>query len=564
MIERRLSLVAALTIVVTGVLLGGAFGDRVQADSRPVEDRFWTFGRVLALVEDQYAGKVDQTELVEGAIEGMLRSLDPHSNYLDPESFTEMRDEQRGRFHGLGIQITKRGPDKPLTIIAPIDDTPASRAGLRCGDIISHIEGEPTIDLTVQDAVRQLKGEKGTTVTITIQRPGRDDSFDVTLERAEIPIESVRVAYMVRPDVGIVRITNFNTTTAEELDAAVTHLRSLGMTRLILDLRSNPGGLLDQAVQVSERFLDPGKLVVYTRGRIAGSNQDFRSKRAEERIDVPLIVLVDRSSASASEIVSGAVQDHDRGIVIGETTFGKGLVQRVIPLGDGGALAVTTAKYYTPAGRLIQRDYTDLDDYYLNRPEVEAGVLERPLEPADPAETGELAEREIFYTASGRRVYGGGGITPDYIVPTAEIPELILKLERDNLLFDYAVDYARSHPDLVREFTIEPETLADFRRYVRDRKFEMTDEEFAEHRDAIVRQLRARIARVRWDQSAEALILAEGDPQIQRALELFGEAERLAASAVGHEPGPDFRAEVERPEPQGRAETMGIEEPETP
>jgi len=564
--SRRTSLAAALLIIVSGILLGGLLGNRVQADSRPVEDRFWTFGRVLALVEDQYVGKVDADEMVEGAIEGMLRSLDPHSNYLEPDSFAEMRDEQRGRFHGLGIQITKRGPDKPLTIIAPIDDTPASRAGLRSGDIISHIEGEPTIDLTVQEAVRQLKGDRGTSVSITIKRPGRAESFDVTIERDEIPIESVRVAYMIRPDIGIVRIANFNTTTADELDAAVAKLRAQGMTRLILDLRSNPGGLLDQAVQVSERFLDPGKLVVYTRGRIPGSNQDFRAKRSANRTDVPLIVLVDRSSASASEIVSGAVQDHDRGIVVGETTFGKGLVQRVIPLDDGGALAVTTAKYYTPAGRLIQRDYSDLDDYYLNRTDEHAGILEREdVEPENPADIAESDGREVFHTASGRRVYGGGGITPDYIVVGAEIPDLILKLERDNLVFDFAVMYGENHRNLERNFVFEDGTVDAFRRFLTEREFAVTDDEFAEHRDAIVRQLRARVARVLWDQSAESRILAEADPQVQRALELFGEAERLAASARGHEPGPDFRAEASRSPEKVRAETIEIQiDPEVP
>ena len=352
--------IVLLVILLAGGLLGGLLGSRVRADQRPKDD-LWTFGRILALVEDEFVGEADSKELVENAIDGMLQGLDPHSSYLSEDSFAEMRDEQRGRFHGLGIQITKRGPDKPLTVIAPIDDTPADRAGLRSGDVIAEIETHPTIDLTVQEAVRLLKGAKGTTVTITIERPGAEAPFQVTIERDEIPIQSLRVSYMVEPGVGVVRIANFNNTTATELDEALETLTEQGMQRLLLDLRGNPGGLLDQAVQVSERFLPEGKLIVFTRGRIPGSNQDFVARSRDPWADLPLVVLVDSASASASEIVSGAIQDHDRGLLVGETTFGKGLVQRVIPLRSGGALAVTTAKYYTPTGRLIQRDYTDLD-----------------------------------------------------------------------------------------------------------------------------------------------------------------------------------------------------------
>ena len=269
---RRLSLVAVVPLL-AGCLLGGLLGDRVRADAQ--HDGLWTFGRVLAIVEDEYIGEIDSKELVEGAIGGLLNALDPHSNYLDAESFSEMRDEQQGKFHGLGIQITKRGPDKPLTIIAPIDGTPAWRAGLISGDVIAEIEGQPTIDLSVRQAVRLLKGDRGTEVTITIERPGLQESFQVTIERDEIPIQSVRVSYMVESDVGVVRIGNFNSTTADELDAAIAELRSQGMTRLILDLRSNPGGLLEQAVEVSQRFIAGGKMIVYTQGRIPGSNQQF-------------------------------------------------------------------------------------------------------------------------------------------------------------------------------------------------------------------------------------------------------------------------------------------------
>jgi carboxyl-terminal processing protease len=520
---RRSSLIV-IVVLALGALVGGLFGGRVQADAKRPEDQLWTFGRVLSMVEERYVGESDSKEMVEDAIAGMLRTLDPHSNYLSAESFSEMRDEQRGKFHGLGIQITKRGPEKPLTIIAPIDDTPADRAGLQSGDIIAEIEGEPTLDLTVHDAVRLLKGDKGTQVTITIERPGLAEPFQVTIERDEIPIESIRLTYMLEPGVGFIRISNFTSTTADELDQAIEQLADEGMDRLILDLRGNPGGLLDQAVQVSERFIPARKLIVYTRGRIPGSNQDFLSKRGVERIEVPLVLLVDGSSASASEIVSGAVQDHDRGLVVGETTFGKGLVQRVIPLRDGGALAVTTAKYYTPSGRLIQRDYADLEEYYLSRgDEVDSSV---PSPPDEESET--LENREIFYTTSGRKVYGGGGIRPDYVVKSERPAPVVLDLLRENLFFDFSVRYVNTHADLEKGFEGGPELVTEFRSFVDDREHEYEPQVFDDAVDEIALRLRAQIARVKWDQEEESRVLAEADPQVQQALELFDEASDLS------------------------------------
>lgn len=519
---RRSSLVAVLFLSV-GALAGGLIGGNAQAESRPDDTDFsWKVGRILALVEDNFVGKPESDGLIEDAIGGMLRTLDPHSNYLSVDTFSEMRDEQRGKFHGLGIQITKRGAEKPLTIIAPIDDTPASRAGLLSGDEISQIEGEPTINLTVTEAVRLLKGDKGTEVTITIKRPGVQEPFDVTIERDEIPIESLRLAYMLTPEIGFVRISNFTSTTAQELDAAIARLKEQGMTRLMLDLRGNPGGLLDQAVQVSERFIPEGKLIVYTRGRISGSNQDFVAKRGTDRVGTPLVVLVDSSSASASEIVSGAIQDHDRGLVVGETSFGKGLVQRVIPLRDGGALAVTTAKYYTPSGRLIQRDYSDLEEYYLTRPEDEEGAG------ADlPAPT-EFGDAPVFYTSGGRKVYGGGGIRPDYIVKSTRPPGIVMQMLRENLFFDFSVLYVNANPELTKNFQATDELFAEFRTFIDSRKHEYVPQEFEDAKAQIGRRLRAQIARVKWDAVQEGLILAEDDPQIQRGLELFDEAADLA------------------------------------
>ena len=517
----------SVMVLAAACVLGGLLSKGVEAEGDKISSQVRSFSRILALVEDNSIVKATSEDLVEDAIQGMLHTLDPHSNYLNRDAFAEMRDEQRGMFYGLGIQINKRGPDQPLTIIAPIDGTPAAKAGLQPGDVIAKIEGQDTIGLTVQEAVRKLKGEKGTKVTITIQRAGEDASFDVTIVRDEIPTHSVAHAFIVQPGVGIVRISSFTSTTTGELDDALQRLKAQGMQRLILDLRSNPGGLLDQAVGVASRFIPEGKLVVYTRGRIAGSDQDYTAK-GDLRTKAALVVLVDRNSASASEIVSGCIQDHDRGLVVGETTFGKGLVQRVIPLHDGGALALTTAKYYTPAGRLIQRDYTNLDDYFL---EAELDDDETPAA-ADP----DAAGRDVRKTDSGRTVYGGGGITPDYVVRAEREPALLSRLRRENLLFDYAVRFAASHPALKPGFAIGDEGIKDFKAFLASRNFKYEAEAFESAKKGLDLRLRSQIGRVKWGTEAESRILVEGDMQIQKALTLFDEAAKLAAAGKHDRP----------------------------
>jgi carboxyl-terminal processing protease len=521
------TLMLAIAVLAISTMVGGVLGDSAKADAESTQSQLRTFGQVLAVVEDNYVGKVDSTQLVENAIQSMLQGLDPHSNYLDRDTFSEMRDEQRGKFYGLGIQINKPGPDKPLTIIAPIENTPADRAGLQAGDIIFAIEGEGTSDLSLHEAVRRLKGDKGTEVTITIQRPSVGESFDVTLARDEVPTNSIRVAYMIKPGTGYVRISNFTSTTADELDKSLRELGESGMSRLILDLRSNPGGLLDQAVEVSKRFIAPGKLLVYTRGRVHGSDQDYIAAKDAERPEVDLVILVDRHSASASEIVAGAVQDQDRGLLVGERTFGKGLVQRVIPLRNGGAVALTTAKYYTPSGRLIQRDYTDLDEYFLDLRDEGGEPEAAAAEP--PPESGE--NHEIFYTlGAGREVFGGGGITPDYIVPAERATVLYSRLIRQNMVFDYAVRYASTHPDLKEGFEFGSQDVASFLAFLGERNFEFDAAAFEQDSRNIVLQIRAQIAKVKWGEVSESRVLAEGDPQIQKALTVFDEAARLAHS----------------------------------
>ncbi|MBI4160886.1 MAG: S41 family peptidase, partial [Acidobacteria bacterium] len=397
------------------------------------------------------------------------------------------------------------------TVIAPIEGTPAERAGIRAGDVITHIEDLETLGMTVEEAVRRLKGPKGTSVQITVRRALSEEPLRFTIVRADIPTVSIQYAYLIRPGIGYLRIHNFTRTTERELQGKLDELLALGMQNLLLDLRSNPGGLLDQAVKVAEQFLERDRLVVYTRGRVPGSDQEFRANPKRPLLDLPLIVLVNRSSASASEIVAGAIQDHDRGLILGQTTWGKGLVQTVYPLRQDAALALTTARYYTPSGRLIQRDYSSFEDYFSENP---------PL-PED-------SEREIRHTDLGRKVLGGGGITPDIEVPGEEPTPFMARLSRQPIL-QFAVQYAARHPDLSRDsFRVTDGILEEFARYLRKQEIPASADEMRENRSYLETAIRQEIFSNLWGIQEGYKVLVESDRQILTALEHFADARQLA------------------------------------
>ncbi|MDA0999113.1 MAG: S41 family peptidase [bacterium] len=309
------------------------------------------FTEVLSLIEENYVNQVEKKKLVRGAIEGLLRTLDPHTSYLSPEFYKEMQVETSGQFGGLGIEITIR--DGILTVVTPIEDTPAFRAGVKAGDRIMQVEGRTTKDMTIQDAVRILRGKPGTAVTLTIARKGEKRLLDIKVQREVIRVKSVRSRLL--PDgIGYIRVRSFQGSTGDEVRKALGGFLKKGARGLVLDLRNNPGGLLSQAVAVSDIFLEPGKLIVYTQGRLESNYHRFTSTEKASGFKIPIAVLVNAGSASASEIVAGAFQDLGRATVIGERSFGKGSVQTIVPLSDGSGLRLTTALYYTPKGRLIQ------------------------------------------------------------------------------------------------------------------------------------------------------------------------------------------------------------------
>jgi carboxyl-terminal processing protease len=341
---------AAAVLAVLTLSLGGTSASKA-VDPSATYEQLKLFTDVLAIIQNQYVDETEPREVIYGAIRGMLRSLDPHSAFLDPESYREMQVETSGSFGGLGIEITIR--DDQLTVVAPIEGTPAWRAGIQPGDKIVKIEGLATKDMSLVDAVKKMRGPKGTKVTITILREGAKELQDIAVTREIIQVQSVK-SQEIEPGLGYIRIRQFQERTARDLEGGIEKLEKTGrFAGLIIDLRNNPGGLLSSAVEVSEKFLGDGQLVVYTEGRVRNQNMRFVAHARHAITDVPVVVLVNQGSASASEIVAGAIQDHGRGVVLGTQTFGKGSVQTIIQLADGSGLRLTTAKYFTPKGRSI-------------------------------------------------------------------------------------------------------------------------------------------------------------------------------------------------------------------
>ncbi len=516
---KRIIKISIILVLLAIVGTAGLLGARVFISFDDFGHSLKKFSQVLSIIEERYPDELNPEKAIYDAIQGMLQELDPHSYFLDEKAFQELNEEHQGKFYGLGIRISKRGKDEPLTVVAPIDNTPAKRAGIMAGDIITHIEDKDTMGMTVHDAVKLLKGPKGTSVNITVKRVGIEEALDFSIVRDEIPLESVSSAYMIRSSIGYIRITSFNQNTYNDFDAAFKKLKAQGMKHCILDLRDNTGGLLDQAVQVASKFIGSGKLIVYTKGRISNSNQEFYSEKNIEHDMMPLIVLVNKGSASAAEIVSGAIQDHDRGLILGETTFGKGLVQKPYTLSRKTGLLLTTARYYTPSGRLIQRDYSSLEEYFYN-------------EDSDVLEEQQTDKKEIKYTDSGRVVYGGGGITPDVIVKQVKLSKLVSNLIRNNLFLQFAAKTVRSRPDIDRDFIVDEKLISEFRKFIQSKKVDHSDQEFQEDRSFIGTYIKSYIFSVKYGSDEEAKVLNEEDPQILKGLELFPEAIKLAKATL--------------------------------
>ncbi|MEL7060601.1 MAG: S41 family peptidase [Acidobacteriota bacterium] len=517
----------AILLFTTTLLVAGFAGDRLLAVSSETQSQFRLYTELLHVAHDEYGAEVPYRDLVYASIDGMLRTLDPHTNFLSPEDYQEMRDRQQASFYGIGILVSVRGGQ--LTVISPIEGTPAWRMGLQAGDVISTIEGEPTDTMDVNDAVSRLKGPRGTKVNVTITRSGLDDPIQLAITRDEIPQTTVRYAYMMTPDVGYIRLTDFARSTSDEMRDALDDLTSQGMTKLLLDLRSNGGGLLDQTVTVSSFFVPEETRIVETRGRIGDSQQTFFADGTHTPLDMPVVVLVNGGTASAAEILAGAIQDHDVGIVVGTPTWGKGLVQTVYNLSYGSGLALTTAKYYTPSGRLIQRDYSSFYDYY-GRFEDGGPVQDVAIE--EPGELPIDDDPEEFATDLGRKVFGGGGITPDVVIELPDGPSMLASLFARNAFFRFSVDYEAEHAIESPDWQPPPTLLDDFSAWVVGEGIanpeplaRMLEDERA--RNYTLRQVHSDIFNAAFGQEAAHQILALGDDQLQAALDEFENAIEL-------------------------------------
>lgn len=529
--------IVATTLFLIATLAGTLVGDKLLARAGETRDRLRIYTELVTLAHERYGAEVSYQDLVFAAVQGMVRTLDPHTSFLPPRAFAGMRERQQSTFYGLGILVSVRNGQ--LTVMTPMEGTPASRLGIRAGDVISAIEGEPTDAMSLDEAVDRLKGPKGTQVNIEIVRRGLDEPLALTVTRAEIPQTTVRYAFLLDDETGYVKLTDFNRSSSQEVASAIAQLKAQGMKQLLFDLRNNGGGLLDQAVDIADQFVPEGSLIVETRGRTPDSMQTYDAAGSYPPLGMPVVVLVNRGAASASEIVSGAIQDHDMGLVVGTPTWGKGLVQTVYTLPYGGGLALTTAKYYTPSGRLIQRDYTSYYDY------VTAGDGLSEVDLPTP-----LAEQEVFYTDLGREVFGGGGITPDILVESEHVSIFAQFLWARNAFLDFAVDYTSQHPVDSPEWRPPEELLAKLEDWLVKEEISTREEiesRFTdrESRDFARRMVGGEVLNLRFGQDAQQRLLLEGDPQAQRARGLFDDAAELLARRESLDEGQERRAQLD-------------------
>ena len=515
----RRSLFLVLFVLLLCGFMGAVFGQRASAvegsSDGEIRDNLKEFTQVYDLVEKNYAEPVNPDKAIyNGAIPGMLRVLDPHSNFFDPKQYALLREDQRGKYYGVGMSVGPR--NNKVIVIAPFVGTPAYKAGIRPGDVIAAVDGKATDNMTTSEVADLLKGAKGTTVHITIIREGADKPLEFAVVRDEIPRYSVDLAFEIRPGIGYMHVNGFTETTEHEVAQALDNFQSQGELKgLILDLRQNPGGLLSEGVGVADKFLHKGQVIVSHHGRNS-PEKVYRAAHGNGGKDYPLVVLVNRGTASAAEIVSGAIQDHDRGLVVGENTFGKGLVQTVYPLSENTGLALTTAKYYTPSGRLIQRDYNgvSLYDYYYNHDDQENTT----------------AGREVKLTDSGRTVYGGGGITPDVKIATPKPTRFDDELLQHYAFFNFTKKYLLNR-HISKDFQVNEAVLQDFRKFLDEEKIPYNEADFAAEQDWVASHIKAELFVSEFGQQEGLKVQAESDPQVVKALELLPQAKELADNA---------------------------------
>ena len=502
------------------VLLYGFKADTIKDQFQKMK----TMTQIIRLISENYVEDVDMNDILEGAIIGLLDRLDPHSSYISADQLELINEQFDGEFEGIGIEFSIL--EGFITVISPIPGTPSDRAGLQSGDKIIRINNKSAYKITQKDVMEKLRGPKGTPVDVTISRLGMEDDFNVTLIRDKIPIVSVLASFMIDENTGYIKVNRFARTTSIEIKDALTALENNGMNQLLLDLRNNGGGMMDQAISIVDMFVSSNDTILFTKGKIRGSSEVYRAKKSRRDKDYPVIVLINRGSASASEIISGAFQDLDRGLVVGETSFGKGLVQRQYSLRDGSAARITVARYYTPSGRLIQRTYGDVADYYkdLTKDNREA-------------EDSTLAEKPIYYTKKGRKVYGGGGITPDiFSEQDLEFSKSTMEVlsHSDRLPFKYASILKsniqkkyNNYGNFWKTYKIDEQGGKEFFLWLKQQNIEFSEDELKEDWDYIENRILAEIASSIWGKEYLYKHRLTQDVQAQEALNHFNKAREL-------------------------------------
>lgn len=524
------------------LLLGISFEKVISED--PIFEQLDKYRDVLSLAQKYYVDDVSVNQLTEAAITGLLGQLDPHSVYMPAVTTKNEAERFQGSYQGVGLEIGAL--NDTITVVEPMGGGPAVRLGILSNDRIVAINDTSAIGYTTVRASEKLRGRKGTTVKVTIRRPEVKDLLVYEITRDDIALTSIDASLMIGDDIGYVSVNRFSSTTGVEMSGALQKLKDAGMKQLILDLRGNPGGYLNEAVAMADLFLDAGspdkpKTIVYTRGRAHELEESYVAGGGQAYEKLPLIVLVNNSSASASEIVSGAIQDWDRGLIVGETTFGKGLVQRQWNFNDGSSMRLTIARYYTPSGRLIQRSYKGKDraayqEEAYNRNESEGNNIEHGRDTIVKGDS----TRPKFQTNSGRMVFGGGGITPDYIVKPMDITEQSKNMLRRDIFYPFISTYLDKNGKRIRDtykdnfkkfasdFQVPDEMTTSFRDFIGKKDIKVDDEQYKKDALYIRTRLKAYIARAYWGNEGWFTVMADVDPQLQKAITLFPEAQKIA------------------------------------
>lgn len=523
-----------ILFLVIGILLGIQI-EKIFSGGK-LEDSINKFGDVLSFTQKYYVEEVDAQKLVEDAINGLLADLDPHSVYIPANQFENVEESFRGDFEGIGIEF--QIVNDTVVVVSSITGGPSELLGIMPGDRIIKVDGKNFVNVSTEKVQNTLRGKAGTTVKVSILRNGNKSLIEYEITRDKIPLYSVDTHLMIDQNTGYVSVSRFSETTFKEVKNSLDDLIKKGMIQLILDLRSNPGGYLKQAVDIADLFIDGDKKIVFTKGRRSEFNEDYNASQNSQYEKIPLIILINHGSASASEIVAGAIQDWDRGLIIGETSFGKGLVQKQFELSDNSAIRLTISKYFTPSGRSIQRDYKNMKskvDYYAdaqNREEIEGENIDHKTEKDSTA--------VMFQTKGGRKVFGGGGITPDYIVKIDKLTDYSINLLKNNVFYEFVLKYLESDNgrikstfgnDLVNyvsKFQLSDSDVKNFIKFAESKDVKFIEGDFSVDRNYILERVKAEIARNFWKNSGWYSVMIKNDDQVTKALTLFNEAKSIA------------------------------------